>query len=320
MYSKEFLTKVYRSLYTIRHFEERCIELYHDGLIRGYLHPYIGQEAIAVGVCSALEEKDYTTSTHRGHGHCIARGGDIRRMVAELLGKKTGYCRGLGGSMHIADFSRGNLGANGIVGAGIPLGTGAALGAVIRDEQRVSVVFTSDGASNNGVFGESLNMAAVWNLPLLLVVENNQYAVSTPVEQSTRETDIYKRGFGFGVESFLVDGNDVLAVYEQARSSLETCRRGKGPVLIEAKTYRHGGHHVRDNGDYMPQDRLEYYKSRDPVAIGRANLCEKGGASEEEIGAIEKSVEREMAEAVTFAEESPELTLEEFLGIVENFK
>ncbi len=319
MYSKEFLTTVYRSLYTIRHFEERCIELYHDGLIRGYFHPYIGQEAIAVGVCSALEEKDYITSTHRGHGHCIARGGDIRRMVAELFGKKTGYCRGLGGSMHIADFSRGNLGANGIVGAGIPLGTGAALGAVIRNEQRVSVVFTSDGASNNGVFGESLNMAAVWNLPLLLVVENNQYAVSTPVEQSTREADIYKRGFGFGVESFPVDGNDVLAVYERARSSLEMCRRGKGPVLIEAKTYRHGGHHVRDTGDYMPQERLDYYKSKDPVALGRTNLCEKGGASEEEIAAIEKSVRHEMAEAVIFAEGSPELSLEEFLGIVENF-
>ena len=193
MYSKKFLMNLYKKLYTIRIYETRCIQLYRQGSIRGYFHPYIGEEAIAVGVCAALEDNDYITSTHRGHGHCIARGAEIKRMVAELLGKKTGYCKGLGGSMHIADFSAGNLGANGIVGGSIPLGAGAALGAYIRGEDRVTVVFTSDGAANNGVFGETLNMAAIWNLPLLVIVENNRYASTTPIEKSTRDPDIYKR-------------------------------------------------------------------------------------------------------------------------------
>jgi len=240
-------------------------------------------------------------------------------MVAELFGKKTGYCSGLGGSMHIADFKGSNLGANGIVGGGIPLGAGAALGMSIRGEDRVSVVFTSDGATNNGVFAETLNLAAVWNLPLLLVVENNQYAVSTPIEQSTREPDIYKRGAGYGVESFPVDGNDVLAVYERAKESAEACRTGRGPILMEAKTYRYGGHHVNDPGLYMPKERLDHYQSRDPVAIGRSYLVKQGGASEDEIGAIEQSVERTFEEAVAFAKASPEMTVEEFTAIAEAY-
>ncbi|MBN1290360.1 MAG: thiamine pyrophosphate-dependent dehydrogenase E1 component subunit alpha [Candidatus Latescibacteria bacterium] len=317
MYSKEFLTNLYRQLFTIRIFESRCIQLYRKGLIRGYFHPYLGEEAIAVGVCAALKKNDYITSTHRGHGHCIARGADINRMVAELLGKKTGYCRGLGGSMHIADHSGGNIGANGIVGGGIPLGTGAALGISIRNEDRVSVVFTSDGATNNGVFGESLNLAAIWNLPLLIVVENNQYAVSTPIDKSTREPDIYKRCIGYCVDSSVVDGNDVLEVYEQAQKAVEKCRSGKGPILIEAKTYRHGGHHVNDPGHYMPKEQLEYYKSKDPVVKGRSLLLESGAVSEKEIVSIEETVKREFEEAVDFAQESPEMTVDEFRAIGE---
>jgi len=319
MYSKDFLTNIFKKLYTIRIFESRCIKLYRQGLIRGYFHPYLGEEAIATGVCAALERKDYITSTHRGHGHCIAKGGDINRMIAELLGKKTGYCHGLGGSMHIADFLGGNIGANGIVGGGIPIGAGAALGTSIRGDGRVSVVFTSDGATNNGVFGETLNCAAIWDLPLLIVVENNQYAVSTPIENSTREPDIYKRCTGYCVESFVVDGNDVLEVYELAKESVEKCRAGKGPVLIEAKTYRYGGHHVNDPGHYMPEDKLEYYKSKDPVNIGRKYLMEKGGVTETEVKTLEQTIEREFEEAVEFAQESPEMSVDEFLEMTEAY-
>jgi len=319
MFTKEFLAELYRQLYTIRVFEERGVRLYDEGWIRGYFHPYTGQEAIAVGVCAVLGEGDLIASTHRGHGHCIAMGADLRRMTAELMGRRDGYCRGLGGSMHIADFEHGNLGANGIVGGGIPVGAGAALAQSIRGDGGVTVVFTSDGASNNGVFAETLNLAAIWNLPLLVVVENNRYAVNMPVEQSTRIPDIYRRGAGYGVESLQVDGNDVLEVMEAARSSVEICRAGRGPVLLEALTYRYGGHHVNDPGAYMPEDRLAHYKSRDPVRIGRDYLKERGGAVDGEIDALERGVERAMDEAVTFARKAPEMTIDEFLTLVETY-
>jgi len=318
-YSKEFLTELYRQLYTIRVFETRCVRLYRQGLIRGYFHPYLGEEAIGVGVCAALEPRDYITSTHRGHGHCIARGADLKPMVAELLGRETGYCKGRGGSMHIADVSAGNLGANGIVAGGIPIGLGAALGTSIRGEDRVTVVFASDGASNNGVFAESLNMAGAWRLPLLMVIENNQYAVSTPIETVTREPDLYKRGLGYGIESFKVDGNDVLAVHERARDAVEQCRKGEGPVLMEAKTYRQTGHHVNDPGHYMPRERLEYYMGRDPVKLGRQYLLEMGGADEAEAKELEAAVEKAMEEAVEFAVNSPQPSVDEFLTQVESY-
>ncbi len=216
--SKEFLAGLYRTLYTIRLFENRCIKLYRQGLIRGYFHPCLGQEACACGACAALEDRDYITSTHRGHGHCIARGAELGRMAAELLGRATGYCGGRGGSMHIADIGRGNLGANGIVGGGIPIGVGAALGLKIRGDGRVTVVSCSDGAVTNGVFGESLNLAAAWRLPLVVFVENNQYAVCTPIESASGE--------GYGVAAWRIDGNDVLEVYEHARRAFGLCRVG----------------------------------------------------------------------------------------------
>jgi len=316
MYSKEFLTGLYRTLYTIRTFETRCKKLYRQGLIIGYFHPYLGEEAIATGVCAALGKDDCITSTHRGHGHCIARGGELKKMVAELLGKKTGYCCGMGGSMHIADLSAGNLGANGIVGAGIPIAVGAALGISIRKADAVVASFFSDGASCNGVFGESLNLAAVWSLPLIFVIENNQYAVTTPIEQCTRETDLYKRGPGYGTASFQVDGNDVLKVYEKTKEAIGLCKAGKGPVLIEAKTFRHGGHHVNDPGLYMPKDKLDYYLAHDPVDIGKKYLIDKGKATEEEVQAIQDAVEQELEEAIAFAKSSPEMTLEEFSDFV----
>ena len=319
MYSKEFLLGLYRTLYKIRVFETRCTKLYRDGFIRGYFHPYLGEEAIAVGVCAALEDRDYIVSTHRGHGHCIARGADIKKMTAEVMGKATGYCKGLGGSMHIADVRAGNLGANGIVGGGIAMGVGAALGATIRGEDRVVAIFFSDGASNNGIFPESLNLAAVWNLPVIFVLENNRYAVCTPVEKSCRCENLYEIGRGYSVESLAVDGNDVLAVYARTQEAVALCRQGKGPVLIEAETYRHGGHHVNDPGLYMPKERLEYYKSKDPVKVGKGYAVEIGKALEAEVEAVEGEVEREMDEAIAFAKGSPEMALEEFLEMVEGY-
>lgn len=318
-HNKQFLKQLYHTLYTIRVFETRCVQLYRQGLIRGYFHPYLGEEAIAVGACAALKEDDYITSTHRGHGHCIAKGADIKRMVSELLGKKTGYCLGMGGSMHIADLTKGNLGANAIVGANIPLGVGAALGSALKKDHKVTVVFTSDGAANNGVFSESLNLAAIWSLPLVVVVENNQYAVSTAIDQATRETDLYKRGVALGIESHQVDGNDVLQMYEQTKAAVQKCRENKGPILIEAVTYRHGGHHVNDPGLYMPEEKLKYYKSIDPVGRGRNYLIEKGKATEEEVAALEAAIEKEMDAAIEFANQSEELSFEEFIKIVEGY-
>jgi len=315
MISKELLAMMYRQIFMIRTFETRCIKLYRSGAIRGYFHPYLGEEAIATGVCAALRKEDYIVSTHRGHGHCIAKGASVDRMVAELLGKETGYCRGLGGSMHIADVATGNLGANGIVGGGIAMGVGSALGASIRGEDRVTAIFFSDGATSNGVFGESLNLAAIWNLPVIFVIENNDYAASTPLEISTRDCDLYKRAAAYCVTATQVDGNDVLVVYEEAEKTVSQCRAGKGPVVIECKTYRHQGHHVNDPGSYMPSEKLEYYKKQhDPLDIARRYLLEK--TEEAKVKAIEESVLKEIEEAVAFAEASPEPDVQEFLADV----
>lgn len=314
--SRELLEKLFRTAYKIRVFETEGIKLYRQGLIRGYFHPYLGQEGIATGVCAALSEGDFIASTHRGHGHCIAWGADVNRMVAELLQKDTGYCRGYGGSMHIADIKAGNLGANGIVGAGTPLGVGAALANQIKGTDAVTVTFSTDGASNNGTFLESLNLAAIWNLAFVLVVENNQYAVSTKIEESTRETDLYKRGLAIGVESYQVDGNDPLAVYNLTRDAVEKCRQGNGPILIEAKTYRHMGHHVNDPGKYMPADRLAYYKERDPVDRARNALIEMAAVDKDVIDAIEAEIKLEFDNAVEFSKASGEVTLEDFRQFV----
>jgi len=319
MHDKELLSELYRQIYTIRLFETRCIKLYRQGLIRGYFHPYLGEEAIAVGVCSALNDDDYIVSTHRGHGHCIAWGAELNRMVAELLGKQTGYCGGRGGSMHIADVRAGNLGANGIVGAGIPMGVGAALGSSIREDGKVTAIFFSDGAANNGVFAEAMNLAAIWNLPTILVLENNHYAVSTPIEQLCRTKNLADRAAGYGVENHIVDGNDVLQVYAQAKDAADRCRNGKGPVLLECNTYRHQGHHVNDPGDYMPKDKLEYYRGeKDPLRIARQYLIDQAGATEEEVVTIESEVEAALDQAVLFAEESKEPDVNEFLQEVKN--
>jgi len=319
MYSKDLLKELYRTLFRIRTFETECIKLYRQGLIRGDFHPYLGEEAVASGVCLALRPEDYIISTHRGHGHCIARGASLDRMVAELFGKETGYCGGLGGSMHIADISTGNLGANGIVGGGIPIGVGAALGISLRAETGVVAIFFSDGAANNGIFGESLNLSAIWNLPVIFVLENNHYAVSTPIEQSSRNPDLYKRAEGYGVFSSAVDGNDALAIYEKTREAAELCRQGKGPVLIEAKTYRHGGHHVNDPGQYMPAERLEYYKAKDPLLIGRKYITESELVTSSELDIIETEIAEEMEKAIEFAKQSAEPVLNSFMELIKEY-
>jgi len=316
MYSKDFLKGLYKTLYTIRVFELEGIKLYRQGFIRGYFHPYLGEEAIAVGVCGALQENDYILSTHRGHGHCIAKGASVDQMVAELLGKETGYCRGLGGSMHIADLSKGNLGANGVVGANIPMAVGVALGIRIRKEDRVVVAFSSDGATCNGTFGESLSLAVMWDLPLIMVIENNQYAVSTPISEVSRTDDLYPRAAGFGAEAYKVDGQDVIKVYEGTLKAIDICKKNRGPVVIEALTYRHAGHHVNDPGKYMPQEKLEYYRKHDPLPICQRYL-EKAGLSVDEIREIERQVDRTMEKAIEFAVNSPEPDLQQFLSEIE---
>ncbi len=313
MYSREFLEQLYRTIYTIRIFEIECIRLYRQGLIIGYFHPYLGEEAIATGVCAALRKDDYIVSTHRGHGHCIARGGKLEKMVAEVLGREAGYCRGRGGSMHIADIDTSNIGANGIVGGGIPIGVGAGLGIRVRGTDQVAVIFFSDGACNNGVFAESLNLAAIWDLPVVFVLENNQYAVSSAIEDMSRVPELHKRAEGYGVPAYPVDGNNVLAVYEKTMEATELCRKGEGPVMIEAKTYRHGGHHVNDPGLYMPKDRIQYYKDWDPVKLAHAYLMEQGGSTEEDIETIKQQVQQAMEEAVEYAKNCPQPSVEAFL-------
>jgi len=317
--SKELLEKLFTTAFRIRNFESEGIKLYRQGLVRGYFHPYLGQEGIATGACAALEDRDYIASTHRGHGHCIAQGAEVGGMVAELLQKETGYCKGYGGSMHIADISRNNLGANGIVGASTPLGVGAAMACQVRGSDAVTVAFSTDGASNNGTFLESLNLAAIWNLNFILIVENNQYAVSTKLEEATRETQLYKRGEAIGVESHRIDGNDPLLVYETVADAVKKCRAGLGPILIEAVTFRHSGHHVNDPGKYMPEEQLAYYKERDPVDRARDNFINMGKADAAEVEAIEADIKAEFEAAVDAAKAAGEVTVEEFQEFVADY-
>jgi TPP-dependent pyruvate/acetoin dehydrogenase alpha subunit len=311
--ARGLLLGIYRNIYATRRFELRCIELYRQGLIRGYLHPYLGEEAIAAGVCAALQPSDYIVSTHRGHGHCISKGADLKRMMAEIMGRSDGYCAGRGGSMHISSRENNNLGANGIVGGGIPIATGAAMGIKVKGSDQVVVDFFSDGASNNGVFAESLNLAGVFRLPVVYVLENNHYAVSTPVECSTGCCDLAGRGPAYGVPGICVDGNDAVAVYQESRHAIERARRGEGPTLIEAKTYRHGGHHINDPGLYMDAQKLAEWKARDPIRLMRRVIGDESG-----VAAIEAQVDRELDAAVEFGKNSPEPSVAEFLAAIDD--
>ena len=308
---KKILQQMYRNIYATRQFELKCIELYRQGFIRGYLHPYLGEEAIAAGACAALETNDYIISTHRGHGHCISNGADLKLMMAEIMGKATGYCKGRGGSMHISSKTENNLGANGIVGAGIPIGCGAGMGIKVKGGNQVVVVFFSDGASNQGVFGESLNFAAVFDLPVIFMLENNHFAVSTPVEISAGTCELSNIGPAYGVPGFCLDGNDAETIYIETMRAVERARNGEGPTLIEANTYRHGGHHVNDPGLYMDPDVLAEWKARDPMHMLREKLAESQAKK------IETRVDTEIEEAIEFAKNSPEPSVEEFLASIQ---
>jgi len=296
-----------RLMQTIRRFEERASDDFHAGYIYGVVHCYIGQEAVAVGVCAALNRDDQIISTHRGHGHCIAKGADLNRMMAELYGRETGYCKGKGGSMHIADFSIGMLGANGIVAGGIPIVTGAGLAAQLEDEGRVAVCFFGDGASNAGPFHESINIAAAWKLPVLYVCENNLWAVNTPAEQSVSVGDVGKRAAGYGIPGVIVDGNDVLAVHEAAAEAVERARAGDGPSLIECKTYRWRPHTERiGQRDVRPAAEIEAWKQNDPVARLADHLKQsQGQLSDDEFEAMDTEILQAIEAAVDFSKASP---------------
>jgi acetoin:2,6-dichlorophenolindophenol oxidoreductase subunit alpha len=309
--SEETLVRMYRSIYATRRFELACVDSYRRGLIRGYLHPYLGEEAVAAGACAALRADDYIVSTHRGHGHCISKGADLGRMMAEIMGKAAGYCKGRGGSMHIADRQFNNLGANGIVGGGIPIATGAAMGIKVRGTDQVVVSFFSDGASNNGVFAESLNLAGIYALPIVYLLENNGYAVSTPIECATGCCDLAGRGPAYGVPGVCADGNDAVEVYRKTLEAVARARRGEGPTLVEAKTFRHGGHHVNDPGLYMNPEVLAEWKARDPLAIMRRAVGEARAAE------VDAAVDAELRAAVEFAVASPEPDVDAFLAEVE---
>jgi len=310
----ELAVNLYRTMVTIRRFEQKAIQLYRQGLIRGYLHPYIGQEAIATGICAALQDGDAIISTHRGHGHCIAKGMDLKRMMAELLGKQDGYCRGHGGSMHIADMSSGVLGANGIVGGGMPIAVGVAKGFTLKGVDRVIACFHSDGAANNGIFAESLNLGAIWNLPVLFVLENNHYAVSTPITAVSKSRELADRARAYGIPAETINGNEVDLVYKTAATGTALCRNGEGPFFVECETYRHGGHHVNDPGTYMPPDELTFWKERnDPIVNWCRRLIANALATDEELARVDNEVESKLNEAIEFAKRSPEPSVDAFL-------
>ncbi|KXG74650.1 Acetoin:2,6-dichlorophenolindophenol oxidoreductase subunit alpha [Fervidicola ferrireducens] len=302
---------MYRKMYEIRCFELEVDRLFKANMIWGTCHLSVGEEATAVGAIAALEKDDMITSTHRGHGHCIAKGGKLPQMFAELLGKETGYCRGRGGSMHIADIETGNLGANGIVGGGIPIATGAALASKMKKDGKVTLCFFGDGANNQGVFHESLNIASLWKLPVVYVCENNQYGMSVAFKKSTAAENVADRAAAYNMPGEIVDGNDVEAVYFAVKKAVDRARRGEGPSLIEAKTYRWLGHSKSDANVYRTKEEIEEWKKRCPIKRYRAKLVEEGVATEEELEKIEKEVEREIQEAIEYAKNSPEPSVED---------
>lgn len=311
--TKDELVEFYGKMLEIRFFEEKVFELYAQNLVPGTIHLYAGEEAVAVGVCSNLTQDDYITSTHRGHGHCIAKGADLKRTMAEILGKKTGYCKGKGGSMHIADFTIGMLGATAVVGAGLPIAVGAGLSVKLRKTDQVVACFFGEGASNQGTFHESINMASVWALPVIFVCENNLYAMGTRQSRVMNIQNIADRAIGYGILGIVADGNDVLAVYEATQKAVERARKGEGPTLLECKTYRQKGHSRVDPARYRPKEEVEEWLARDPIERLKTKLWKSGVLTDSEIQQIEKEALDKVEEAVKFAVESPYPTPEEAL-------
>lgn len=305
---KEKLLEMYEKMVRIRKFEVKVEELHLEGKLPGLKHLYIGEEAVAVGIISVLREDDYIASTHRGHGHCIAKGSDIKKMMAELYGKKTGYCKGKGGSMHISDIDIGILGANGIVGANIPIAGGAALSIKLRGTDEVAVSFFGEGGANEGIFHEGINLASAWKLPVIFVCENNQYAISTHQPRVTAISNMGDRASSYGIPKFIVDGMDVLAIHRAANKAVKWAREGKGPTLIECKTYRFKGHYVGEGSrelSYRPEEELEGWKKRCPIEKFKSELMEKNILTCSLAKKINDKIDGEIEEAVEFAEESP---------------
>jgi pyruvate dehydrogenase E1 component alpha subunit len=295
-----------RQMLEIRAFEDKVFELLSRNVITGASHLSAGQEAVAVGACAALEPADVITSTHRGHGHCIAKGGQLPQMMAELCGKSTGYSRGRGGSMHIADVAKGNLGATGIVGGNIPVATGAGLAIKLRGERRVVACFFGDGACNNGVFHESLNMAGLWKLPVVYIIENNLYGMSVSTKRASAVWSISDRASSYGMPGVAVDGQEVLAVREAVAEAAARARAGEGPTLIEAQTYRYYGHSRSDPRKYRTREEEEHYRTqRDPIELFKRRLLDEQDASAGEIEAVEKAVKEAIEAATKFALDSP---------------
>lgn len=305
-FPKKKMIEMYTTMVKIRMFESKVSELFAANKIPGVVHLYIGEEAVASGVCATLDDADYITSTHRGHGHLLAKGGVIKYMLAEMFGKKTGYCKGKGGSMHIADINLGILGANGIVGGGPPLATGAALAAQYRDTDAVAVCFFGDGASNQGTTHEAMNLAACWKLPVIFVNENNMYGLSASTLDTMCIADIADRASAYGIPGVVVDGNDVVAVYEVTVEAVKRARKGQGPTLIECKTYRHRGHTEGDPGTaYRSKDEIEDWKKKDPIPRFEKKLIKLKIMTRKKMDAIKQAFDTELEEGVRFAEESP---------------
>ncbi|OAJ73518.1 pyruvate dehydrogenase [Brevibacillus sp. SKDU10] len=300
------LVELLHQMWVIRFFDEKVDEFFAKGLIHGTTHLCVGQEATAAGAIAVLQPADKITSTHRGHGHCIAKGADVNKMMAELFGRETGYCKGKGGSMHIADVEKGNLGANGIVGGGIPIAVGAALTSQMKKLGYVTISFFGDGASNEGSFHESLNMASIWKLPVIFFCENNQYGMSGPVTEMVNIENIADRSKAYGIPGVVVDGNDLLAVMNAVAEAAERARRGEGPTLIEAKTYRYKGHSKSDAKKYRTrEEELDWRKNRDCIKRLQDVLIEKGLLTQEQAKEIEQQAKKEIEDAVMFAEKSP---------------
>jgi pyruvate dehydrogenase E1 component alpha subunit len=298
---------MYRMMCLIRNFEYTLNDLYSAGKIVGDLHLYVGEEAVAVGVCCSLRKDDYILTTHRGHGYSLAKGADVNRIMAEFFGKSTGICKGKGGSMHLADVSVGLLGATGIVGGGIPLATGAAFSAKYRGTDQVAVGVFGDGASNQGTFHESLNLASIWDLPVVYICENNQYAESTHVSKVMKVKNIADRAVAYAMPGIVVDGMDVTAVYQAASDAVARARKGNGPTLIECKTYRFEGHEIGDpQYNYRTKQEVDQWKAKCPIRHLRQRLIESRVLAEKEFDEIDQDVKQQLESAVKFARESPD--------------
>ena len=304
-FPKELLAELFRRMVLIREFELRAIEERRAGLIPGFIHSCVGQEATAAGACLALEADDVITSTHRGHGHLIGKGGDPRYMMAELAARSTGYCRGRGGSLHIADFDLGILGANGIVAGGIPIAAGAALAFSMRGERRVALSFFGDGAVNEGAFHEAANLAGLWKLPAIFFCENNLYGEGTPQSKQAPVADLAVRAGGYGFPGVIVDGQDVLAVYQAVKEAAGRARAGEGPTFVEAKTYRYRGHYEGDPQVYRLTGEMEAWRARDPIPALRQRLLDEGVFDDAALKEVEAGVQAQLDEAVAFAKAAP---------------